>query len=142
MEQGDKIAFSLFGFGVASLIIGIVVWYDKKRRHGASTVHVVLPKTKSNHDYDAFLDEYESSNVHRGDSEMGENFSLSRSYSDFETVSSEQDESSEEDGIRGYNENDGQESYESDEEEEPVMYDSPEEVETASPLYSDPVVYN
>ena len=53
------------------------------------------PKKKSARDYDAFLDEYESSNDYHGDSE--ENFSLSRSYSDFDDVGdSEDDESDEE----------------------------------------------
>lgn len=126
MEQGDKIAFSLFGFGIASLIIGIVVWYNRKR-------HAQLPKKKSSRDFDAFLDEYESSNDYRGDSE--ENFSLSRSYSDFDNVSDSEDEESDE-----------QEDGDNDEGvEEEDSYESEIDLDyaggrRASPLYSDPEI--
>lgn len=122
MEQGDKIAFSLFGFGIASIIIGIVVWYNRKR--GAQH-HAPFPKKKTSRDFDAFLDEYESSNDYRGDGE--ENFSLSRSYSDFDDVSDSEDG----------------ESDEGDEEED--SYESEIDLDYAggkgtSPLYSDPAI--
>jgi hypothetical protein len=90
VDQGDRIAFSFFGFGVASLIIGIVVWYDRQLRSSAAP-----PKKQSTRDFDSFLDEYESSNDYHGDSE-GENLSLSRSFGDFDEVRDSDDEGSDE----------------------------------------------
>jgi hypothetical protein len=134
VEQGDKIAFSLFGFGVASLIIGIVVWFNRKRRaHRAAAVLPPKKKGATTHDYDAFLDEYESSNDYHGDSE--ENFSLSRSYSDFDNVSDSEDE-----------ESDKEENGDGERNEEEDTYGSEIDLEYhaggmgASPLYSDPEI--
>jgi len=141
VEQTDKIAFSLFGLSVALCILGVVFFYNRKRRRqqGMSRQtqrHTTKNKSRRQLDCDAFLDEYESSNDHL-DSEqegMGMRSFKSKSFSDFEA--SEEEFSEDEDGgMEGYDESEGEdESYESSEDEK--SYESPEEV--ASPLYSDP----
>lgn len=157
VEKKDKIAFSLFGFAVAFYILGTVWFYNRKRRRarasGGSSSSNSSPRNKKSSprsfslsprgskknkkvDYDAFLDEYESSNDYR-ESGGEESFDLmsykSKSYSDFEA--SEGEYESDEDGVQGYNDQveDG-ESYDSSDEEE----NDTREDDIASPLYGEP----
>ena len=121
VEKADKIAFSLFGFGVALLILGIVHVYDRRRRRRRQG----SPMNKSHNrlDYDAFLDECKSSNVYR-DTEESESY-LDDRYGD--DVEASKEESSENESYESEDE-----SYESDGD----SYESPDE--STSPLYGEP----